>query len=102
MNINDAIKTVMPLVQPRTARVAEKVVVDTVNVAKSLPFASIAVDKFSIAPSVSNPGASAVTFDSKKVESIKAAIAAGTFKVNTGKIADGLLASVNDVLNNQK
>lgn len=35
-------------------------------------------------------------FDAKKVEQIKAAIASGTFKVDAGKIADGLIDSVRE------
>lgn len=35
-------------------------------------------------------------FDAKKVEQIKAAIASGAFKVDAGKIADGLIDSVKE------
>lgn len=35
-------------------------------------------------------------FDAKKVEQIKAAIASGAFKVDAGKIADGLIDSVRE------
>ena len=38
------------------------------------------------------------TFDAKKVESIRAAIAEGSFKVNAGNVADGLLQSVRDLI----
>lgn len=41
-------------------------------------------------------------FDSKKVEEIKLAIAEGRFQVNPGKIADGLLAEVRDLLQSRK
>ncbi len=37
-------------------------------------------------------------FDPAKVEAVKAAMANGTFKVDTGKVADALLASVADLL----
>lgn len=37
-------------------------------------------------------------FDSKKVEEIKAAIAEGRFQVNAGRIADGLIDTVKDLL----
>lgn len=37
-------------------------------------------------------------FDAKKVEAIKLAIANGEFKVNPEKVADGLLATVRELL----
>lgn len=37
-------------------------------------------------------------FDAKKVEEIKAAIASGQFQVNAGRVADGLLATVKDLI----
>lgn len=37
-------------------------------------------------------------FDSKKVEEIKLAIANGTFKINSDKVADGLIDTVRDML----
>ena len=41
-------------------------------------------------------------FDSKKVEEIKAAIAGGQFQVDAGKIADGLIDSVRDMIQKRK
>jgi negative regulator of flagellin synthesis FlgM len=37
-------------------------------------------------------------FDPAKVEAVKTAMANGTFRVDTGKVADALLASVADLL----
>lgn len=37
-------------------------------------------------------------FDSNKVESIKSAISNGTFKVDTEKVADGLMQTVKDLI----
>lgn len=37
-------------------------------------------------------------FDSSKVDSIKSAIASGTFKVDTEKVADGLMQTVKDLI----
>lgn len=45
-----------------------------------------------------NPGATALTFDSKRVEALKLAIANGTFEINPEKIADGLIRSVQNNL----
>jgi negative regulator of flagellin synthesis FlgM len=38
------------------------------------------------------------SFDAAKVEELKSAIASGTFKVDAGKVADGLIASVQEML----
>ncbi len=41
-------------------------------------------------------------FDAQKVEAIKAAIMNGEFKIDSGKVADGLINTVKDLLSNQK
>lgn len=46
--------------------------------------------------------ADAEPFDVQKVEDIKKAILNGEFKVDTGKVADGLINSVKDLLSSQK
>ncbi len=38
-------------------------------------------------------------FDAARVAEIRASISAGSYQVNTAKIADGLLATVHDLLN---
>src|SRR3954469_2960660 len=45
--------------------------------------------------------ANTAVFDSKKVERIKLAIADGQFKVNSEKVADGLLETVRDLLHSR-
>jgi negative regulator of flagellin synthesis FlgM len=40
-------------------------------------------------------------FDAGRVAQIRESIAAGRYQVDTGKIADGLLASVRDLLSNR-
>lgn len=40
-------------------------------------------------------------FDAARVAEIRESISAGRYQVNTGKIADGLLASVRDLLNSK-
>jgi negative regulator of flagellin synthesis FlgM len=41
-------------------------------------------------------------FDAARVERIREEISAGRYQVNTGKIADGLLATVRDLLGEEK
>ena len=41
-------------------------------------------------------------FDAGKVDAIKTAISSGQFKVDSGKVADGLISSVQELLNTQK
>jgi negative regulator of flagellin synthesis FlgM len=42
--------------------------------------------------------ATSQSFDPAKVEAVKAAMANGTFRVDTGKVADALIAGVADLL----
>jgi negative regulator of flagellin synthesis FlgM len=46
--------------------------------------------------------AASSVFDAEKVEAIKSAIANGQFKVDSEKVADGLINSVKDLLSTQK
>ena len=41
-------------------------------------------------------------FDAKKVDAIKSAISSGQFKVNSEKVADGLIETVKDLLMTKK
>lgn len=45
---------------------------------------------------------SASVFDSNKVEEIKAAISNGTFKVDAEKVAEGLMDTVRELIQNRK
>ena len=53
------------------------------------------------AKALSSTSSSSV-FDAKKVEEIKAAIANGTFQVDASKVADGLIDSVKDLMNQKR
>jgi negative regulator of flagellin synthesis FlgM len=44
----------------------------------------------------------AKVFDVEKVDAIKSDIASGKFNVDSGKVADGLIATVRDLLTTQK
>jgi len=51
---------------------------------------------------IASTGAANGTFDVEKVQAIKSAIVSGDFKVDTGKVADGLINTVKDLLSSQK
>jgi negative regulator of flagellin synthesis FlgM len=46
--------------------------------------------------------AGSAVYEAKKVEEIKSAIAQGRFQINSDKVADGLLQSVQDLINSKK
>lgn len=51
--------------------------------------------------SISSDVATSGVFDTEKVEAIKSAIAKGQFKVDSEKVADGLIDTVTDLLKNK-
>lgn len=51
--------------------------------------------------SISSEVAASGVFDAEKVEAIKSAIASGQFKVDSEKVADGLIDTVKDLLKNK-
>ena len=51
--------------------------------------------------SISSDVATSGVFDAEKVEAIKSAIASGQFKVDSEKVADGLIDTVKDLLKNK-
>lgn len=60
---------------------------------------SVAINPFaSRLQGMEQAAAAAPAFDADKVASIKAAIAAGEFKINPGAIADSLIASAQELL----
>jgi len=64
--------------------------------------ASDSVTLSSQAQALSSQASSDQVFDAKKVEEIKAAIASGRFQVNAGRIADGLIDTVKDLISARK
>jgi negative regulator of flagellin synthesis FlgM len=51
---------------------------------------------------LASQGSKDQVFDAKKVEEIKAAIASGQFRVDAGRVADGLLSTVQDLISARK
>jgi negative regulator of flagellin synthesis FlgM len=50
------------------------------------------------AKSIASTSSSGAVFDAKKVADIKAAISEGRFQVNSEMVADGIIASVRDLI----
>jgi len=91
----------------------EKSITDKANTAKSGDQKAVnsteskAADSVTISPmaqklkSIGSNLAADGAFDANKVNEIKDAIASGQFKVNTDKVADGLIQSVKEMLTNK-
>ena len=99
MKINDTLKS-NPGLQPTNtgasnARGADKA-------ASATPAATDSVRLSSQGQALASTGSANQVFDTKKVERIKMAIADGQFKVNSEKVADGLLETVRDLLHSRK
>lgn len=105
MKINDTVSsnagipaTTTPAAGSSSARAADKAV------AQPVPLATDSVKLSSQGQALAGTSAAAANtavFDSKKVERIKSAIADGQFKVNSDKVADGLLETVRDLLHSR-
>ncbi|MFL6676022.1 MAG: flagellar biosynthesis anti-sigma factor FlgM [Massilia sp.] len=101
MKINDTLRS-NPGLQPAGTAAGNAKAADTAA-ATAVPTATDSVRLSSqgqaMASAVSGTGP---TFDTKKVERIKAAIADGQFQVSSEKVADGLLETVRDLLHSRK
>ena len=99
MKINDTVKNNAGLPAANTpapnTRGTEKAV------AQPVPQATDSVRLSSQGQALAGASGSAAVFDTKKVERIKLAIADGQFKVNSEKVADGLLETVRDLLHSR-
>lgn len=98
MKIDDALKKTAGLSvgtgQTRASKGAEKTSTE-----------SASSDSVHISPqlqSLEGQVSSSSVFDTAKVEQIKSAIADGKFQINAGKVADGLITTVSDLLKSRK
>lgn len=102
MKINDPIKKSIGLETEKLGNAnADKKAERTVAAApakESVTLSPLSAQLQSLEASV----AASEAFDTEKVEAIKSAIASGQFKIDSGKVADGLIATVKDLLNSQK
>jgi negative regulator of flagellin synthesis FlgM len=99
VKINDTVKS-NPGLQPTNTQAGNARAADK---AASTPAATDSVRLSSQGQALASAvGGAGATFDTKKVERIKMAIADGQFKVNSEKVADGLLETVRDLLHSRK
>jgi negative regulator of flagellin synthesis FlgM len=102
VKINDTLKSNQGLPTSGTpaggAKGADKAVVQQANT----PAATDTVRLSSQGQALAGTAGASAVFDAKKVERIKSAIADGQFKVNSEKVADGLLETVRDLLHSRK
>ena len=112
MKVNDAVKS--PLSQnvdratlekanavkteAASSKQAEKVQVENKAASGNVTLSARATQMQAMAEKVEESN----VYDAEKVDAIKSAIAGGQFKVSSEKVADGLIATVRDLLTTQK
>jgi negative regulator of flagellin synthesis FlgM len=107
VKINDTVSsnagipaTTTPSTSASNAKAADKAVAQAAPVPVQTDSVSLSTQGKALA-GTSAAAANTAVFDSKKVERIKSAIADGQFKVNSDKVADGLLETVRDLLHSR-
>ncbi len=103
MKINDSIKQSVDLTASKLSDNVAKKTATATSAGSSAATESVTLSTLSSQlKSLEMKVASAEVFDVEKVDAIKSAISSGQFKVDSGKVADGLIASVRDLLNTQQ
>lgn len=106
MKINDSIKSVTGLGVDKTS--SGKASTTKANNAQASQVDTKSTESVTLSPmasqlkSLEEKVAASNVFDAEKVDAIKSAIASGQFKVDSEKVADGLISSVKDFLSTQK
>lgn len=102
MNISDAIKkTGISVDKPALDKTASN---KTTAADQEKPTSSIASDSVTLSATgvaLQADIRNSEVFDAKKVEAIKSAIARGEFNVDSSKVADGLMQTVQDLIKSQ-
>jgi negative regulator of flagellin synthesis FlgM len=97
MKINDSIKTPLGFsnekVDANTSKKTDAASVDS-STSESVTLSPLASQLKSLEAKVAADN----VYDSDKVDSIKSAISSGQFSVDSGKVADGLIQTVKDLL----
>ncbi len=97
MKINDSIKTPLGFsnekVDANSSKKTDTTSVDS-STSESVTLSPLASQLKSLEAKVAADN----VFDSDKVDSIKSAISSGQFAVDSGKVADGLIQTVKDLL----
>jgi len=102
MKINDSIKQPVDLATEKLGVKADKKPEQS-NVTNSVATENVTLSTLSSQlKSLEAKVANTEVFDAEKVDAIKSAISSGQFKVDSDKVADGLISSVKDLLNTQK
>jgi negative regulator of flagellin synthesis FlgM len=107
VNIDNALdKTAEPAAALKTQQAQQKQSSDAAAVqntpAKAAPAESDSVRLSPQYQALAKSVANSSSFNADKVASIKAAIANGEFTVDAGKIADGVLATAQDLINSHR
>lgn len=102
MKIDDALKQVGGIatgsLETKSTKTASKAKASSSATAENVTLSPTSSQLRALESNLGNEG----VFDEKKVAEIKSAIADGQFKVNTEKVADGLIDSVKELLTKQK
>jgi negative regulator of flagellin synthesis FlgM len=102
MKIDDAFKQVSGIatgnIETKSAKTANKAKASSSAATGSVTLSPASSQLRALESNLDNEN----VFDEKKVAEIKSAIAEGRFKVNTGKVANGLIDSVKEMLTAQK
>ncbi len=110
MKINDSIKNTAGLGvdKPSTGKASAAKADATAGNAQTSQLEAKSAESVTLSPlsaqlkSLEKKVEASSVFDTEKVEAIKSAIANGQFKVDSEKVADGLINSVKDLLSTQK
>ena len=101
MKINDSLKQSIDIATNKSnvkrEKSAEKPNTDVAS-SENVTLSTLSTQLKSLEAKVS----STEVFDAAKVDEIKSAISGGQFKVDSSKVADGLISSVRDLLDTQK
>ncbi len=101
MKINDSIKSTLGLgtdkVDSSASKKAEKTQTEA-KVSDGVTLSPLSAQLKSLEAKVAADN----VFDAKKVDAIKSAISSGQFKVDSEKVADGLIETVKDLLMTKK